>query len=168
MSLRQARLSVSSTQSGRPGCNKLGQTLSMIKNVVAKKVVRKRRPRGSGKLPTIAARLPQCLISQIDRYAKERNIPRSEALREIVVRGLADLKSRAAMGRCAGVRYRRGTNDPRLPRSVLRPIDGTTRWTGANHRERGRLRHRKSRRTQGAGEMFDWAQLRGHGRSRFV
>jgi hypothetical protein len=30
---------------------------------------------------------------QIDRYAKERNIPRSEALREIVVRGLADLKS---------------------------------------------------------------------------
>src|SRR6516225_4879717 len=72
------------------------------------------------------------------------------------------------MGRCAGVRYRRGTNDPRLRRSVLRPIDGTTRWTGADHRERGRLRHRKSRRTQGAGEMFDWAQLRGHERSRFV
>jgi hypothetical protein len=72
------------------------------------------------------------------------------------------------MGRCAGVRYRRGTNDPRLRRSVLRPIDGTARWTGADHRERGRLHHRKSRRTQGAGEMFDWAQLRGHGRSRFV
>jgi hypothetical protein len=72
------------------------------------------------------------------------------------------------MGLFAGVRYRRGTNDPRLRRSVLRPIDGTTRWTGADHRERGRLHHRKSRRTQGAGEMFDRAQLRGHGCSRFV
>jgi integrase len=53
-------------------------------------------------------------------------------------------------------------------RSVLRTIVGRTRWIGSDHRERGRLHHRKSRRTQGAGEMFDWAQLRGHGRSRFV
>jgi len=60
--------------------------------VAVKKVVRKRRPRGTGKYPLIAIRLSPQLISQLDRYAKERKISRSEAVREFVSRGLADLK----------------------------------------------------------------------------
>jgi hypothetical protein len=61
--------------------------------VAVKKVVRKRRPRGSGRYPLTAARLPPSLVSQIDRYAREQKISRSEAIKRILERGLDDLKS---------------------------------------------------------------------------
>jgi hypothetical protein len=62
--------------------------------VIAKKVMmRKRRRRGTGKDPLIAARFPPQLVLQIDRYAKENKISRSEALRALVLRSLGELKS---------------------------------------------------------------------------
>jgi hypothetical protein len=61
--------------------------------VIAKKVTRKRRRRGTGKDPLIAARFPPQVVSQIDRYAKENKISRSEARRALVLRSLVGLKS---------------------------------------------------------------------------
>jgi metal-responsive CopG/Arc/MetJ family transcriptional regulator len=51
-----------------------------------------KKPRGAGKDPLIAVRLPPQLISRLDRYAKERKISRSEAVRNFVTRGLDDIK----------------------------------------------------------------------------
>jgi hypothetical protein len=63
-----------------------------VKTVVAKKVVRKRRPRGSGKHPLISARLPKQVILRIERYAKDNECTRSEALLAIVLKGLGEPK----------------------------------------------------------------------------
>jgi hypothetical protein len=62
----------------------------MGQDVTVKKVVRKRRPRGTGTYPLIAVRLPPQLISQLDRYAKDRKLSRSEVVREFVARCLAE------------------------------------------------------------------------------
>ena len=48
--------------------------------------VRKRRH------PLTAARLPPTLVSQVDRYARENKISRSEAIKRLLERGLAGLK----------------------------------------------------------------------------
>jgi hypothetical protein len=42
----------------------------IAKSTVVKKTVRKRRPRGSGKFPNVAVRLPPDLTARIDRCAK--------------------------------------------------------------------------------------------------
>jgi hypothetical protein len=60
--------------------------------VPTKKVVRKRRPRGSGNYPIIAARLPPDIVSQVEQYAKQHKISRSEAIVAILRKGLEELK----------------------------------------------------------------------------
>jgi Ribbon-helix-helix protein, copG family len=63
-----------------------------VKSAIVKKVVRKRRPRGSGKFPNVAVRLPPDLTARIDRYAKEQKLSRSEALRALATLALDKLK----------------------------------------------------------------------------
>jgi Ribbon-helix-helix protein, copG family len=60
--------------------------------VKAKKVVRKRRPKGSGRHPLTAARLPPSLVSQVDRYARENKTSRSDAIKQLLEQALANLK----------------------------------------------------------------------------
>jgi hypothetical protein len=71
----------------------LNPNLYGCQSVPAKKAPMKRRPRGTGKFPLIAARLPPQLILRIDRYAKGQKISRSEALRALILKGFDSTKS---------------------------------------------------------------------------
>ena len=71
---------------GQPASTCIGYNpFPCSRQYVAVKKVAKRRPRGTGRHPLIAVRLPPELIARIDRYAKERGISRSEALRALAV-----------------------------------------------------------------------------------
>lgn len=49
---------------------------------------RKRRPRGEGKHPMVAARLPQGLIDEVEAWATHEKTSRSDAIRRLVELGL--------------------------------------------------------------------------------
>jgi Arc/MetJ-type ribon-helix-helix transcriptional regulator len=53
------------------------------------KVAQKKRGRpATGKHPHVAARMPQTLIDEIDRWAQRSDVSRSDAIRRLVELGL--------------------------------------------------------------------------------
>jgi hypothetical protein len=62
---------------------------------MAKKVTKRRpgRPRTTGIRPFTGARFSKEIVDEIDRFARQQKVSRSEAIRQLVERALADLKS---------------------------------------------------------------------------
>jgi hypothetical protein len=56
--------------------------------VIPKPVKTTRGPRGKGKDPLIALRLPPVLIKRVDAWAKENGLSRSAAVRRFIEQGI--------------------------------------------------------------------------------
>jgi hypothetical protein len=63
----------------------------MPKSIKVHQKKRRGRP-ATGRDPVITVRLPQAVIAYIDRWAVENSCTRSEAIRRVIERGLADNK----------------------------------------------------------------------------